>query len=167
MIDEKYVLIVFNDPEEDEIRVPKEVNILKKVAAGEVRGASCGPINVSFFTSDSGIDDITNLLNEKKMNFILVPEKKASHALPGYITRMFGNDFPKNSEVLYDSRDEKKSKSVKSTKLSLEDQLAEALKNEEFFIAARLRDKIAARDKAVSEPVKVDDESLKDFFNKL
>jgi uncharacterized protein YrzB (UPF0473 family) len=167
MNDKKYVLLVFNNPEEDEqIQVPKEVKILKKVATGEVRGASCGPINISFFLSDAEMEDITSLLNKDKINFILVPEENSTHALPNYITRMFGKDFPKKFTVLYDSRDEKKK--TESKKLTLEDQLAEAVKNEEFSIAAILRDKIATRDtNSMLNPKKETKDSLKEIFKRI
>lgn len=156
MNDRKYVLIVFNEPEDVELNIPREVKVIKQVASAEVRGASCGVINLSFFQSEMELDEISNLFKKEKIKFLLFEEKNSSHDLPNYITRMFGKDFEKTAKVLYDSHDSKKD--IK--KLSLEDQLAEAVSNEEFAIAAKLRDRIAKEATSGTNP-------LKELFKKI
>ena len=155
MNDYKYILIVFNDFGEEMARLPKEVNIIKKVATAEVRGASCGPLNLSFFTSDRTREEISDMFKKDKIDFILFEEKDSSSSLPSYITKMFGKEFEKYSMDI--------SKEVSKDKLSLEDQLKEAVANEEFAIAARLRDKIAQQ----SKKVETTPDSLKTLFKNI
>lgn len=151
MNDSKYILLIFNSPGEDLLKEPKEVKILQQVAHGTVRGASCGPINLCFFESGVPKKEISELLLKSKLKFLIVDEKDSVKKLPKYITQMFDPKFT-------ESRGAKPSDFVEEEdlpkKLSLEDQLKEAVNNEDYLIASRLRDKIAAQKKSKINPIK-------------
>lgn len=153
----KYVLFIFKEPS-DEFTMPKEVSVLEKIATGVSRGASCGPINLCFFPSNHSKAEISTLLKEVKLNFILTEEKDSMSSLPSYITKMFDKNFLSEHDEgdgirKFGNLDHPENiKKSKPEKISLEDQLKEAVKTEDYPMAAILRDKIA--NKKLPPPVK-------------
>jgi hypothetical protein len=141
MKDHKYVLVVFNNPDEEYSREPKEFKVLSEIAKDSVRGASCGAINLSFFVSELTKDEIAFLLSKEKVSYMISEEKDLTASFPKYITRMLDGDMSnvKNITPGFDENLKPKSKE----KVSLKTQLDEALKTEDFIMAAALRDKIA------------------------
>jgi hypothetical protein len=169
MSKQKYVLIIINEEEQEYMKEPKEVRILKKVSSGTIRGASCGSLNICVFFSDYDRNDISKMLQKDKLKFFIFNEEDSTYSIPKRIADMFGANFERDpdpegpdSEHLADFTDE----DVKPKKLSLDEQLKVALKNEEFEMASILRDKIA-RDKAnpkKAEKKSSDGATLKTLF---
>jgi hypothetical protein len=158
----KYVLFIFNPPDEIDSDKPREIRIIEKVTTGVARGASCGPLNLCFFPSDKTKEEIAALLKEDNVKFVLLEEKDAEKSLPGYITQMFNQDLSVDGIRKFGNLDHPDAKPKrKLEKISLEDQLKEAVQTEDFIVAARLRDKIAEK----KEPKKKDSFSyLKELF---
>lgn len=155
----KYILIVFNNPEHMFAvdRDPKEIKILEEIATGDVRGASCGVVNFCTFSSDKTKEDISKLFTEADIDFLLTEEKDSVIRVPDHLAKTFG---------LEPTRKLRKSGNEKPEKLSLEDQLEEAKKNEQWEIAAAIRDRI---EKAKTEPKVLVKEksSIKKFLDEL
>src|SRR3989304_8548963 len=93
MTDNKYILFVFKDSEDDGISTPKEIQVIEKITTGTARGASCGPLNLCFFQSNRTKKEISKLLKEQNLKFVLTEEDATEKSLPGYILKMFDNDF--------------------------------------------------------------------------
>jgi hypothetical protein len=160
MKESKYVLIVFNDPRNLSEQLsgdfePKEAPILKEVTTGSIMGISCGVMNFCAFPSDKSMPEISRMLTEKNIDFYIFKEEDSLSRIPSFIAKAFrsaGAEFKEESE--------------KPKKLTLQDQLDEAVRTENWEMAAKIRDKI----KNVKEIKKVKANStdpLKDFFSDL
>lgn len=151
----KYILIVFNDIDNlfDAGMNPKEAKILQDVATGDIRGASCGTINCSTFTSDKTKEEISNLLEKADIDFLLFEEKDAACRIPNHLAQTFG----------VKPRAPKKGVNTSSKKLTLEEQLNEAVEKEQWEIAAAIRDRI----KKGGVPEDKPQSKLKEFLSGL
>jgi len=150
----KYILIVFNNPEHilDIDKEPREIKILEEVATGEVRGASCGVVNFCTFSSDKTKEEISKMFDAAEINFLITEEKDSVTRVPDYLAKTFGLEPTIKVRA-----------SGKPEKLSMEEQLDQAIKNEQWEIAAAIRDRI---EKAKTEPVKTKS-SVKKFLDEL
>lgn len=135
----KYILIVFKD--ENEMDSNSEISVLGKVAEGDVYGASCGAINLVSFKSRRTKDEIASVLRNDGFNFMLMKDEDAEMEVPNYLSSVLGQTKPKFSKL-------------EPKKLSLNEQLNEAVKNQDFEMAAILRDKITNPVKAVEKKVR-------------
>ena len=163
MNDYKYILFVFKEFGDDD-HTPKEIQVIEKITTGVAKGASCGPINLCFFESNRSKEEISVLLKKKKLNFTLVEEKDTVSVLPSYILKLFDNDFSSSDHVRKfgnlnhpDAQPKQKS----PIKMSLESQLEEAIKEEDYVMAAKIRDKIAT---AKEKPKETTAELFKTLF---
>ncbi len=126
----KYVLLIFNDFGSN-LGQLKEKDALNKIAmeSSKVSGISCGAINITTFESVMEKNEISRLLEKDDLKYFLFDEKDSKHSLP---------DFVQDAIDLIP----KKIARTSAVKLSLEDQLEEAVKEQDFMMAARIRDKI-------------------------
>lgn len=146
MKDYKYVVFIFNDPSDNFRKDPKELNILKKVSTGNIRGASCGALNLTVFQSDKTKEEISKMFVKQGISFFLFEEQDSDYKLPSYIAKMFGEKFEKDPDDSDLDEVEKEMFGSKTPKkVSLEDQLQDAINEEDFKMAAVLRDKIAKK----------------------
>jgi len=160
MKDSKYVLIVFNNPMSAmSFNDPAETKILKIVATGDVRGASCGAMNFCTFTSDQTKEEIARQFSAEDIDFMIFEEKDSVSRIPNYLAQTFGIEPTEKSP----SRGRK----GKPEKLSLEDQLKEAIEKEHWEIAAKIRDKIEKEKKSGKKESKKPASKVKSFFDKL
>jgi len=159
MKDSKYVLIVFNNPMSAiSFADPVETKVLKIVATGDIRGASCGAMNFCTFASDQTKEEIAKQFSAEDIDFLIFEEKDSVSRIPNYLAKTFGIEPTEKSP----SRDRK----GKPEKLSLEDQLKEAVDKEHWEIAAKIRDKIE-KEKITGKKVKKPIDKVKSLFDKL
>lgn len=135
-MERNYILFIFNNSKDEFLKEPKELKTLQKVTVGDIRGASCGPINLCFFPSEHSKEEISDLLLKDGIHFLLVDEQDTEHSYPKHISRMLSGKMDHTAVRKIEIVSEPK-------KLSLEDQLKVAIKEDDFETAAVLRDKIA------------------------
>jgi len=140
-MERNYVLFIFNNSKDEFLKEPKELKILQQVTVGDIRGASCGPINMCFFPSEHSKEEISDLLVKDGIHFLLVDDQDSEHSYPKHIRSMLSGKMDHTAVRKIEIGGGMEITEPK--KLSLEDQLKEALKEDDFELAAVLRDKIA------------------------
>jgi len=161
----KYIVLIFQEDENSNSEMKKFIDVLNEITDDGSKGASCGPINICFFSSEETKENIDDLFKKNKIKYILLKESDAGMSLPGYITMMFKPGFDDKASSIADVLNEKSTKTPlldllmklndqihnkplqngrrsAVVKHSLAEQLEEAVKNDEFELAALLRDKI-------------------------
>lgn len=172
----KYIIIFFNESEDlfsGKDMMPIVVDIIKDIAINGSRGASAGPMNICFFSSNLEKEEISKIFLKKKVKFLIINQDDTISSLPKYISKMLepGFDPDKLNKELegfghvermpgLSSSKQNGRRSAVLDKLSLEDQLDIAVKNEEFTMAAALRDKIKNRNQKKQEVPKEKEKNL-------
>lgn len=123
----KYILIVFDRG----VGYPEEIVVLNSITQQDtICAAQCGPINICQFSSDFSKDEISKILREKEIEFLLTDADHADTNLP----KKLADHFSRDPEKIHQEVTETKVK-----KRSLKDLLAEALANEEYEIASGIK----------------------------
>lgn len=124
----KYILMAFAASDSD------IHSILFEITQGNVKGFESRPIKFVIFESDLSKQELIDVIIPKRINFMLVEEKDMVFNLDGFLSDTLGL---------------KQETTLK--KLSLEEQLEEAIKNEDYMIASKLRDTINKKAKKIVE----------------
>ncbi len=112
---EKYILMVFDKG----LGYREESMILARVLSGNTIGASCGPVNFCIFESNYDLDYISGLFKEQNIEFVLSKECDAKYLLPEEFMKRFADPLKK---------------------VSLADQLKDAIEKEDYVVAAKLKE---------------------------
>ena len=133
-----YILILFM--EQHQIFAKAQESIIKH-ADSDIHGIACGPFTMIFFKSHASMEVIEGSVKESGAKYILAPD--AGINLPKQLNQMMGIAEPTPVDL--------------EKKMTVEEQLAEAVETQDFELAAVLRDRLAPK-KVVKRRIKKTEE---------